>query len=503
MSTVKKFEKQPVIPDPPNTRTDTKAAFLQKADAFNPGLKAWADSFNASTVDNLNALVDVLNQQLPYINTVSDADAAIRAVYTSLAQVNTVSVGMDSVNACATWMDKIKLVAENMAEIVAAKGYAEEAKKWALMAEAVVNVKPATKETLGLVMVGAGLEIDLKGALNVAPDQISSTIAGDVITVKDVAIGGDLGDLASARGQIGNSKTRGSHNFSSGMLSEKPGMYTAINSGSTNVPFTGPFAEMILGTPTHRGSLLITSGRPSFPRAAISAIDMIEGGGFSGYNRLITEQQVGDGLTVNNGIISVPEYDGATASTAGTSGLVPPAAAGQQECFLTGGGEYKAALDFTPVQQGGGTGQDNTKIYIGSAGVSGLKAQQGTTDLGNIVTTTAGTTRAPSATKVYVENFGEMSWIDTQYANNPANVWCLPADSDYAHLCSPSVLSVGSSQLTISSPNTRIFQTNGILPEGGSWVVIVSRDGNGVVAQLAGGSAVDTSGGVALAIRVQ
>lgn len=503
MSTVKKFEKQPVIPDPPNTRTDTKAAFLQKADAFNPGLKAWADSFNASTVDNLNALVDVLNQQLPYINTVSDADAAIRAVYTALAQVNTVSAGMDSVNACATWMDKIKLVAENMAEIVAAKGYAEEAKKWALMAEAVVNVKPATKETLGLVMVGAGLEIDLKGALNVAPDQISSTIAGDVITVKDVAIGGDLGDLASARGQIGNSKTQGSHDFSSGMLSEKPGMYTATKSGSTNVPFTGPFAEMILGTPTHRGSLLITSGRSSSPRAAISAIDMNEGGGFSGYNRLITEQQVGVGIRVSDGIISVPEYDGATASTAGTAGLVPPAAAGQQECFLTGGGEYKAALDFTPVQQGGGTGQDNTKIYIGSAGVSGLKAQQGTTDLGNIVTTTAGTTRAPSATKVYVENFGEMSWINIQYANSPANVWCLPADSDYAHLCSPSVLSVGSSQLTITSPNTRIFQTNGILPVGGSWVVIVSRDGNGVVAQLAGGTAVDTSGGVALAIRVQ
>ena len=128
------------------------------------------------------------------------------------------------------------------------------------------------------------------------------------------------------------------------MLSEKPGMYTATKSGSTNVPFTGPFAEMILGTPTHRGSLLITSGRPSSPRAAISAIDMNEGGGFSGYNRLITEQQVGDGIRVSDGIISVPEYDGATASTAGTAGLVPPAAAGEQESFLTGGGEYKPAL---------------------------------------------------------------------------------------------------------------------------------------------------------------
>lgn len=168
--------------------------------------------------------------------------------------------------------------------------------------------------------------------------------AEGVVTAKDVAVGGNLKDLASARGQIGNSKTQGSHDFSSGMLSEKPGMYTATKSGSTNVPFTGPFAEMILGTPTHRGSLLITSGRPSSPRAAISAIDMNEGGGFSGYNRLITEQQVGAGIRVSNGIISVPEYDGATASTAGTAGLVPPAAAGEQESFLTGGGEYKPAL---------------------------------------------------------------------------------------------------------------------------------------------------------------
>lgn len=168
--------------------------------------------------------------------------------------------------------------------------------------------------------------------------------AEGVVTAKDVAVGGNLEDLASARGQIGNSKTQGSHDFSSGMLSEKPGMYTATKFGSTNVPFTGPFAEMILGTPTHRGSLLITSGRSSSPRAAISAIDMNEGGGFSGYNRLITEQQVGDGIRVSDGIISVPEYDGATASTAGTAGLVPPAAAGEQESFLTGGGEYKPAL---------------------------------------------------------------------------------------------------------------------------------------------------------------
>ena len=172
---------------------------------------------------------------------------------------------------------------------------------------------------------------------------------GNWSLVTDVAIGGDVSDLASARGQIGNSKAANSHDFSSGMLSEKPGMYTAIKSGSTNVPFTGPFAEMILGSPTYRGSLLITSGRPTLPRAAVSTIDTEQG--FSGYNRLITEQQIGDGLTVNNGIISVPEYEGATASAAGTSGLVPPAAAGQHESFLTGGGEYKHITSLGPVSE--------------------------------------------------------------------------------------------------------------------------------------------------------
>lgn len=193
--------------------------------------------------------------------------------------------------------------------------------------------------------------LERAAASNLVDGKTTQADTGGVITVKDVAIGGNLEDLASARGQVGNSKTQGSHDFSSGMLSEKPGMYTAINSGSTNVPFTGPFAEMILGTPTYRGSLLITSGRPSFPRAAISAINMGEGGGFSGYNRLITEQQVGDGLTVNNGIISVPEYEGATASTTGTSGLVPPAAAGQATYVLCGDGEWRDIATLVAAAQ--------------------------------------------------------------------------------------------------------------------------------------------------------
>ena len=263
----------------------------------------------------------------------------------------------------------LTLVGENALEIVKATGYHElenygtvidvvraqegtSARVWPtgtrvemrITAEALNSFVPTAvqiaKDNVDAIGVASTTNVGFAGV----DGETTQANAEGVVTAKDVAVGGNLGDLASARGQIGNSKTQGSHDFSSGMLSEKPGMYTATKSGSTNVPFTGPFAEMILGTPTHRGSLLITSGCPSSPRAAISAIDMNEGGGFSGYNRLITEQQVGDGIRVSDGIISVPEYDGATASTAGTSGLVPPAAAGEQESFLTGGGEYKPAL---------------------------------------------------------------------------------------------------------------------------------------------------------------
>lgn len=172
--------------------------------------------------------------------------------------------------------------------------------------------------------------------------------AGGVITVKDVAIEGDIEDLASARGQIGNAKPMGSgFDFSTGMIGSLPGQYYANAAGSTNAPFNGPYVELVMGLPTNKASLLLNAGRQdvAIPRAAIrSHLDTTSNNILSEYNRVITEQQIGDGLTNTNGIISVPEYDGATASTAGTSGLVPPATAGQQESFLTGGGEYKPAL---------------------------------------------------------------------------------------------------------------------------------------------------------------
>ena len=200
--------------------------------------------------------------------------------------------------------------------------------------------------SLGALQDAIAADVDSKIAEvsgNIPHGDDITIIDGLTLTAEDIAIGGDASDLASDRGQIGNSKATNSHDFSSGMLSEKPGMYTATNSGSTNVPFTGPFAEMILGSPTYRGSLLITSGRPTLPRAAVSTINTEQG--FSGYNRLITEQQIGDGIRNTNGIISVPEYDGASATTPATAGLVGPAAAGQQELGFGGDGFWKPFLN--------------------------------------------------------------------------------------------------------------------------------------------------------------
>lgn len=144
---------------------------------------------------------------------------------------------------------------------------------------------------------------------NVLPGTLNGVYSyGNIINgyTTDLAIGGDTGDLASARGQIGNSSNQAAHNFSTGMLNEKPGMYTAPAAGSTNAPFIGPFAEIILGSSQYRSSLLLANGRSTHPRAAISSVYTGEGGGFTGYNLLITAQQIGDGLQISSdGTVSV------------------------------------------------------------------------------------------------------------------------------------------------------------------------------------------------------
>lgn len=193
--------------------------------------------------------------------------------------------------------------------------------------------------------------------------------AGGVITAKDVAIGGDLGDLASKRGQIGTppiqifTKTSADDAAALNLNDDKwwvNGEYSLSLRGEV---FS--FTPVVNNTPlevSNNYSARLRVANVYHTGNGIQEFSIAIGGKtirtyyrtrffnsdntFSYYpwREAILTSNLGDGIRVTNGIISVPEYEGATASTSGTSGLVPPATAGQQESFLTGGGEYKPAL---------------------------------------------------------------------------------------------------------------------------------------------------------------
>ena len=338
--------------------------------------------------------------------------------------------------------------------------------------------------------------------------------AGDAITVKDVAIEGNQEDLASARGQIGDLKVA--------TATEYPSILTIRK--SCRLYFNGTEWGKVADRPFDAGyGAVVIADVSSALRGEIWTFSLsgndawkaqFNEEGTSPFARFVMSNAIGDGIRVTNGIISVPEYEGATTSTAGTRGLVPPAAAGQQESFLTGGGEYKPALSkisdsvsladsktaasakavktaydlangkqpslgFTPVQQGGGSGQDNSKIYIGH-GTNGLKAQIGTTDLGYIVTTAAGTTKAAnsasadraqvagSAETLFVTGWGNTKWGSTPYGQSPLYVWCLPTGGSDMEPCSPSVLSAGAANWCTYTPNVAVGD-NSAVPQGGTW----------------------------------
>ena len=172
-------------------------------------------------------------------------------------------------------------------------------------------------------------------------------------------------------------------------------------------------------------------------------------------------------------------------------------------------------LGFTPIQQGGGTGQGNNKVYIGWAtDASGLKAQADSTYLGNIVTTAGGTIKAPQAAladraqvantseTLFVTGWGNTKWGSTPYGQSPLYVWCLPSGGSDMMPCSPGVLSAGAANFCTYTPNVRVGTDGSVLPAGGTWRIMTSRNGEGTVMDLAGGSVVSTAGGVFMAIRV-
>ena len=157
--------------------------------------------------------------------------------------------------------------------------------------------------------------------------------------MKDVAIGGDLGDLASAR-SLTAKFIKGLGSVDCNTIAENM-IASVYQAGTTNGPgfssvLLSFFSSAVMGV-----QAAFISNSSTIVRASLRSKSA---NGYSPWSDFLMSGRVGDGIEVNNGIPSVPEMQGATASAAGTSGLVPPAAAGQHESFLTGGGEYKPAL---------------------------------------------------------------------------------------------------------------------------------------------------------------
>ena len=204
----------------------------------------------------------------------------------------------------------------------------------------------------------------------VKPDGITAKVTEDgTITVKDVAIEGDIEDLASARGQVGPARELGS-NVDYNTVTEA-GFYLINATGGVNGPIVGSAAFLQV---FYSKKDAFTKNLYQIVYAYSSARERmfirqyrIASNDWSSWSEIVSSSCIGDGLTVNNGIISVPEYEGATASAAGTSGLVPPAAAGKQESFLTGGGEYKPALSTSGGTVTGNLSIKNLLDLIGTA----------------------------------------------------------------------------------------------------------------------------------------
>lgn len=167
---------------------------------------------------------------------------------------------------------------------------------------------------------------------------------------------------------------------------------------------------------------------------------------------------------------------------------------------LTVANSKQPNLGFTPVQQGGGTGQGTDKVYIGWAtDASGLKAQAGSTYLGNIVTTKGGTIKAPQAAladrakvantseALAVTGWGNVKWGSTPYEQSPLYVWCLPTGGSDMQPCSPSAISAGAANWCVYTPNVAVGD-NSAVPQGGTWKYFSWGYDNAVNGVVAGGT---------------
>lgn len=205
-----------------------------------------------------------------------------------------------------------------------------------------------------------------------APDDV--TIIKDEsgkLVAQDIAIGGDPTDLASARGYIVDE-----------LLPWYPGYYETSLADFDAATILGRYHVMVhkettlnappillfsANTLSNDGMLIVEAMssatgissvrryRQTFMVFGSASKIWVRHQGTSGewgtWREIIADTNIGDGIRVTNGILSVPEYEGATATEPGTAGLVPPATVEEKDKYLKGDGTYGSGLAasvFTP-----------------------------------------------------------------------------------------------------------------------------------------------------------
>lgn len=354
------------------------------------------------------------------------------------------------------------------------------------------NLVPNSRRVIAGTGLTGGGPLSSDVTLSAKLDGKTTTEADGAITVKDVAIGGNLEDLASKRGQIGTppiqifTKTSADDaaalnlnddkwwvngEYSLYLRSEVFSFTPVVN--NTPLEVSGNYSARLRVANVYRTGngiqefSIAISGRTirTYYRTRFFNSDNT----FSYYpwREAILTSNLGDGIRNTNGIISVPEYEGATASSAGTSGLVPPAAAGQQNHLLTGGGAYISKVPNA-------THADTADNSFGLAG---------------------------------------RPWLEELHTDNPG--WLIGSVNEKLrpiNVGSLKVLAANSAAVANTATGlTCTFTKNSslVLPPGGTWFVLNWWDGDGGSAKgnwsggqiVAGGSSVGVSNG-AFALRI-
>lgn len=205
-----------------------------------------------------------------------------------------------------------------------------------------------------------------------APDDVTiiKNESGKLVA-QDIAIGGDPTDLASARGYIVDELLPWYPGYFNTPLADFDaatilGRYHVVVHKETtlNAP---PILLFSANTLSNDGMLIVEAMssatgissvrryRQTFMVFGSASKIWIRHQGTSGewgtWREIIADTNIGDGIRVTNGMLSVPEYEGATATEPGTAGLVPPATVEEKDKYLKGDGTYGSGLAapvFTP-----------------------------------------------------------------------------------------------------------------------------------------------------------